>query len=101
MKEKIIIISVIALFSFISCGDSTRDREYYGDLSQTPGGIVINDEGEHEGGYGRSECLLCHNAYLNIHRGPDSGIDLDAFVEEVQRQGSVYCRICHGQNGIE
>lgn len=94
----ILLSSLIA----VSCGPDSRNRENYGDITQSPGGITLIDPNEHAGGYGRSECLMCHHASLNVHRGPNSKIsDLDEFIRLVQEKGSAYCLGCHGKNGLE
>jgi hypothetical protein len=83
-----------------SCETKTRDRENYGDLSQTPRAIILDDPERHVGGYGRHECLVCHNAVLNIHRREGSSIDVEELNFRIKNGGeSSYCLICHGRNG--
>lgn len=85
-----------------SCGPDSRDRENYGDLSKPAGAIVLNDPEKHIGGWGRQECLLCHNAALNLHRRPEAYIDVDVLNEKIRNGGeSSYCLTCHGNNGIQ
>jgi hypothetical protein len=83
------------------CGSSTRDRENYGDLSVTPGGTAIVAAEEHPAGWGRRDCLVCHNAALNLHRRPGNGLNADAIAAAAQANGgSPYCLTCHGPNGL-
>lgn len=87
-------------FSLSACGPDTRDRENYGDLSTTPGAILLNDPAKHSAGWGRKDCLLCHNASLNLHQRPNSGIDTNALNRAIMNGGeSRYCLTCHGSNG--
>ena len=88
------------VYNLIACGSDVRDRENYGNLSSPPGAIILNDPIKHMGGYGRHECLVCHNAALNIHQRPGAGIDINALNKAIQNGGeSSYCLTCHGQNG--
>ena len=78
------------LFSLVllgACGPDSRDRENYGDITVSPGGISLIDPSEHRGGYGRRECLVCHNASLNLHRGPSAGIDVDQLNRDIRAGG--------------
>lgn len=91
----------IILFFLVSCQGSDRKTENYGDISQSPGGKSLVIPEEHQGGWGRSQCLLCHNSSLNIHRNADSLVDAEAINARVQeRQDSQYCLSCHGDNGV-
>ena len=81
----------------ISCGQQHRDRENYGTLSNSQ--ITISSQ--HMGGFGRSQCLLCHNAELNIHRRGQNGIDANAIAKLARTNGiNKYCLACHGPNGL-
>jgi hypothetical protein len=92
---------ILICLLIINCGSSNRDLEYYGDITNSPGGINLVTPSEHKSGWGRRECLLCHNAALGIHRGPDSVIDAEALNEEARNNGgSAYCLTCHGPNGL-
>lgn len=94
------LLFLFLLLSLLSCGPDQRDREDYGDITQGPGGITLVSSVEHRGGYGRSECLLCHNAQYNLHRRPGSGLDADTLNQLILEQGgSAYCLTCHGNNG--
>lgn len=88
--------------TLLSCSrEASRDLENYGDINQSPGGIALVTPAEHPSGWGRRECLLCHNAALGIHRGPNSPIDAAALNEIIrQNGGSVFCLSCHGPNGV-
>lgn len=94
-------ITLVALTLWLaSCGPSSRDRENYGDLSTSPGAIVLDSEAKHPHGWGRKDCLACHNVNLNVHRRPEAGIDVDALNREIANNGgSIYCQKCHGTNG--
>jgi hypothetical protein len=94
--------SILVLFLIVGCAKKARDVENYGDVTGSPGGIRLIDPSEHVGGWGRRDCLLCHNASLSLHRGPGSVIDVDALNESIRHGGeSAYCLQCHGPNGVE
>lgn len=93
---------ILSTMVLLGCQDYGRQTENYGTVSDGPGGINIIISEEHQGGWGRSECLMCHNASLNVHRNSNSVIDPDALNEEVWRNGgSRFCLKCHGPNGVE
>lgn len=82
-------------------GSKDRDLENYGDITASPGGIALTSPDEHVGGWGRKDCLLCHNAALNVHRDKGSPINVDKLNEAIRNGGeSTYCLQCHGPNGI-
>jgi len=86
----------------VSCGSDTRDRENYGNLQEGPGGVKIMSSQEHRGGYGREDCLICHNISLNVHRGPNIFIDPEELNRLYRTNGQqAYCmnEACHGSNG--
>lgn len=93
----------IFILFFLSGCEKERDLENYGDLSTTPGGIVIIDPEEHVGGYGREECLVCHQTALNLHRSKGSLIgDVDELNQLIRQNGeSKFCLTCHGSNGTD
>ncbi len=96
-------LSGILLFVFLSglstgCGPDTRDTERYQTRSGAPA-ILTNPE-QHRGGFGRNECLVCHNSALNLHRNPDLPIDVDQLNTAIRDNGeAAYCLTCHGTNG--
>ena len=103
MKKRLLspLAPTLSLLLLAACGPSTRDRENYGDLSLPAGAIVLDSQAKHPHGWGRKECLLCHNVALNVHRRPGNGIDADALARLIQQNGgATYCRNCHGSNGI-
>lgn len=98
MKSLIIFLFLLLI---ISCQNSDRTVENYGDINQSPGGKNLTVPEEHRGGWERNECLLCHNTNLGLHRNPGSVIDADALNELIRTNGgSAYCLTCHGPNGI-
>lgn len=100
MRIKYRLLPVAAALAFSGCGADSRDREDYGDIANGTGGIVLSDSAEHRGGYGRRQCLVCHNAALNIHRGPNSIINVDELNKAIHDRGEeAYCMTCHGNNG--
>ena len=98
------IFLIFLLFSLLlgSCSRNGRDREFYGNIAETPGGLALVDPAEHVGGYGRPQCLVCHNADLNIHRGPYSVVNAESLNVLVRNNGlEAYCLGCHSDNGIK
>lgn len=85
------------LLVLISCGQRDKYREDYGTIA---GGLLIVSS-QHVGGYGRSQCLLCHNAELNIHRRGQNGLDPNLMAKLAKTNGlSEYCKTCHTGNGL-
>ena len=83
--------------SLSGCGDETRDVENYGSGNAI---TVLRSSAQHSGGYGRSECLVCHNTALNVHREKGSLIDADQLNEAARNNNEAeYCIRCHGLNG--
>lgn len=78
-----------------------NEGENYGDLLGTTDGLVLTQD-EHEAGWGRSECDLCHNLE-NIHltNRTSLNIDMEAIREDVLAEGITSCVTCHGTNGVE
>jgi hypothetical protein len=89
--------SLILLFS---CGDGFNEGSNYGDLLNSPEGLVITPD-EHKGGWGRQDCFTCHPIH-NIHLNDNSNIGLD--MNEVRArtvlEGEAGCADCHGTNGL-
>ncbi len=93
---------LLILLTLLACSRNGRDREFYGNISETPGGLALVDPNEHQGGWGRPQCLVCHNADLNIHRGPYSVLNAEALNVLIRNNGlSAYCLGCHSNNGIQ
>lgn len=85
---------------FISaCGDMNNTGENYGNILASPSGITLTEE-THKGGWGRTDCLMCHNVN-NIHLVDRSGtgIDVAAIRQQTFDEGEASCRGCHGTNG--
>lgn len=85
-----------------NCGDLADDAgENFGNILDSPNSLELTEE-EHVPGWGREDCLMCHNLN-NIHRNNLTDIDLD--VEAIQdltyEQGEGICMNCHGTNGTE
>jgi hypothetical protein len=77
-----------------ACGQRDKYRENYG--VGTDSQLSVSDK--HMGGYGRTQCLLCHNVELNVHRGINSGETPQDAIRGAQAQGSAYCLKCHSDN---
>jgi hypothetical protein len=101
MKRVVLLLCIlVGVFLHSGCGED-RQFEYYGDITTGPGGISLIDPNEHPGGFGRWQCLTCHNA-TRIHRNPGSAIaNPDLLNQLVKSNGlAAYCLICHGPNGL-
>jgi len=98
--KNLVVLTITNLL--ISCqGQTNRHLENYGDISASPGGIALSTPEEHVGGWGRRDCLLCHNIELNVHRRPGSVANADAIIDLTKKNGVVYCLVCHGPNGVQ
>jgi len=89
------------LFSLASCGGASfNEGEDYGNLLDSPDGLTLTEE-EHTGGWGRSDCTICHNLE-NIHLVNRTGIaiDIDAIHDQALGEGEAGCPACHGTNGV-
>lgn len=74
--------------------------EDYGDLTASPSSLRLTED-EHEQGWGRSNCWICHNEF-NIHFDDSpTGFDMAAVRARVERDGLACCSVCHGDNGVE
>ena len=105
LKMKFIIFYIILFFVlfFVGCGNDKPNQEAYGDLYSSDQGIVLT-AAEHESGWGKTNCFLCHNT-RNLHLpnndfpAPD-GFDLKGIQKQVSAQGIASCKTCHGKNGL-
>lgn len=93
---------IFVLIGFVACGSIEDDAgEDFGNIINSPSGLTLMEE-EHVFGWGRSECLMCHNVN-NIHQEDRTGLDVD--VEEIQQMtfefGEAACQDCHGANGTD
>lgn len=88
----------LLLVLLVSCGNRDKYREDYGVITNT----ALTVSSKHMGGYGRSQCLLCHNVSLNVHRRAGSLASPDALAAEVRANGvEKTCLLkCHTGNGI-
>lgn len=94
------------LFIFLSmsfcfaCGSINNDTgENFGNVLDSPSGLTLTEE-EHVYGWGRSDCLMCHNTN-NIHQQDRTGggTDVEAIETATQEEGETICVTCHGNNG--
>jgi len=91
---------LLILASLSACGGGENEGEDYGNLLDSPLGLILTEE-EHTGGWGRSQCTLCHNLE-NIHLENRTGLPLDIDeVHEIALEGGIeVCADCHGTNGV-
>lgn len=94
------ISGVLAVMS--SCGGAEfNGGEDYGNLLDTPGGLILNEE-KHRVGWGEPNCTICHDLG-NIHLVNRTGLDID--IEEIHNdaieEGISICAECHGNNGVQ
>lgn len=86
----------------VGCGeDATPQGEDYGNLLQSPAGLLLVEE-EHPSGWGRKDCFFCHLAF-KLHLVNRTGIpdlDLASIRLIVRNQGESSCAACHGDNGV-
>lgn len=102
MKIRVLLILSI-LFLVLGCEvEEHHELENYGDIENGPGGIALSDPYEHRTGWGKKDCLMCHNVALNVHRNAGSPLNADQIVEQARTRGeSRYCLTCHSGNGVE
>ncbi len=109
-----VIVALLVGLALASCGDSSRPTsEDYGNLLDSPGGLIVLEE-EHPTGWQRAECLSCHNV-LKMHTVNRTGlpdcntlpdppstacIDLGEIQEIIDNQPRDSCAQCHGTNGV-
>jgi hypothetical protein len=116
---------LLALLAGCGSGAATQ-AENYGNLLASPGlcssstsvvcdtdadcpsgeycnGLIVLEQ-EHDTGWTRPDCFLCHNVN-NIHQVnrtglPDDEVDLANIRAIVRNQGEDACLLCHGDNGV-
>jgi len=108
MKKFILICFVFsALIIAAACGTGMNEGENYGNLLESPEGLILTPQ-EHEGGWGRIDCVTCHPVQ-NMHlanRTRDPSIDIIAIqnlinaVIETGGDPNSTCASCHGYNGV-
>lgn len=97
MKRTINALFWISLLSLAGCGTTERDRENYGSITNP----ALNDQTRHSAGWGRSDCTVCHNIDVNVHRRAGNQLDADAIREDAHANGGdAYCLRCHTGNGL-
>lgn len=79
---------------------SDSNSEYYGDLTQTPAGLVL-EFSEHGLGWGRTDCNSCHlpNNFHQDHVDRVGTFDMQAIRDIVNATDTTSCVLCHGDNG--
>lgn len=100
IKSPIIFVFLALGQIAMGCGGAAvNGGEDYGNILNSPDGLTLT-QGEHEIGWGNSQCTLCHNLE-NIHLVDRSGIgiDVDAIHEQALEDGIGGCAVCHGTNG--
>ena len=82
----------------ISCGQRDKYREDYGIVAPTQ----LTVSSKHMGGFARSQCLLCHNISLNVHRRSGASVNGDSLAAEARANGvEATCLLkCHTGNGL-
>lgn len=97
--------ALAAVILAVGCGSNGSPQSAnYGNLLASPGGLVLV-EGEHDAGWGRSDCFGCHdvNNMHQINRTglPDEEVDLPGINAIIANQGEQSCMLCHGTNGVQ
>jgi hypothetical protein len=104
MIDRARLVALLLSLAVASCGeDGAQEGEDYGNLLESPGGLIVLQE-EHPHGWGRSDCFLCHqirNSHTVNRTGlPDDVVDLEGVRAIIQNQGEQSCPLCHGDNGV-
>lgn len=75
--------------------------EYYGDLLETPSGLIL-EKSEHRFGWGENNCYACHRGDLIHQPLPQrSGkFEMEAIAAIARENGLTICAGCHGNNGV-
>jgi hypothetical protein len=95
-KFAYLFLSLILVVILVSCGQRDKYREDYGTIV----GASLLVSNRHVGGYGRSNCLLCHNISLNVHQRTGYLTVREDAIAGAKVSGSEYCKKCHGVNGL-
>jgi hypothetical protein len=93
----------LAALLVAACGnDAEPESDDYGNLLSSPAGLVIVEE-EHPTGWGRPDCLACHEVRKMhvVNRTGVADFDMEAIREIVRNEGEQCCADCHGTNGVE
>jgi hypothetical protein len=101
----------LASVALAGCGsDGPMESANYGNLLNSPAGLILVAQ-EHPTGWGRPDCLVCHEV-RNMHVVNRTGlpdctptvqeacIDLAAIRAIIRNQGQAICTHCHGNNGV-
>jgi hypothetical protein len=109
-----IALAVLVALAVAACGeDGNPDSEDFGNILNSPAGLVVVEE-EHPSGWGRPDCFLCHEI-RNMHVVNRTGLpdcdDVDPDLETcldlgeiqsiIRNGGEQSCGLCHGDNGVE
>lgn len=97
--KKLFLVFFLILFG---CGSVADDSgENFGNILDSPSGLVLTEE-EHVYGWGRSDCLMCHNINnIHLENRTDTDIDVEAIQDTVAEEGEAVCMNCHGSNGTD
>jgi hypothetical protein len=112
LRVRFFALALAALLFVAGCGSGgEQDGENYGNLLDSPGGLLVL-EIEHPTGFGRPDCFTCHevrNSHIENRTGlancqdvPDGTacIDLDEIQAIIKSGGEQSCMQCHGDNGV-
>lgn len=102
LKTRIIpLLLSVMLITLSGCGAEVEDfGENYGDLLDSPSGLVLTED-EHIYGWGRDDCLTCHNLNnIHLENRTDLNIDVEAIQDDTFEDGEAGCSACHGTNGL-
>jgi len=93
-------LSFIFFVALISCGSEADDNgEDFGNILDSPSSLVLTED-EHVYGWGRSDCLMCHNINnIHLQNRTDVTIDMEEIQDQVAEEGESICMDCHGSNG--
>jgi hypothetical protein len=110
-RRSVRLLVCLAGVALAGCGsDGPMDSADYGNLLNSPAGLILVEE-EHPTGWGRPDCLVCHEV-RNMHVVNRTGlpdctpevqegcIDLPGIRSIIDNQGEASCALCHGDNGV-